>query len=537
MLEFIHEIAQNGQLLNKPAMPIPLFSSHYVSIFMHFLTILLSSRLDDTLGPDSLQFIINHAEIEVLVCSHDKLTNVFAILHSIPSLRVIVCIAESIPSTELIASICKNHQIEFFTWKETMEYGKANPIAFVPPNPESLATICYTSGTTGIPKGALLTHRNLSNPSGGLIQSGIPIYPTDIHISYLPLAHVYERAVVTVALSSGASVGFFSGDINQLMDDIAILRPTVFFSVPRLLNKIYTKLVQNTIEADGMKGYLSRRCFKTKLQNQIKYGKVTHPFWDLLICNKIRQVLGGRVRVMLSGSAPIEPAVVSFLSAAFCCYMFEGYGSTETCCFGALTFNNDFTTGHIGGPPYGCQLKLIDIPEMGYLTKDKQGPKGEICLKGPSIFKGYYKEKELTREALTVDGWFATGDVGHIREDGKLSLIDRKKNIFKLAHGEYIAPEKLENIYTANSPFIFQLFVYGDSLKSYLVAIVVLDPEIKSKLNNAISKSVVLKDMERIAQHNNLNSFEYIRNIHIESDPFTIENDFLTPTLKFFLKE
>ncbi len=132
---------------------------------------------------------------------------------------------------------------------------------------------------------------------------------------------------------------------------------------------------------------------------------------------------------MLSGSAPIEPCS-GFLSkcCAFCCYMFEGYGSTETCCFGALTFNNDFTTGHIGGPPYGCQLKLVDIPEMGYLTKDKQGPK-EKSPKGPFNLRDTTRKRSLQERLSLWMAGFATGDVGHIREDGKLSLIDRKKNI------------------------------------------------------------------------------------------------------------
>ena len=157
--------------------------------------------------------------------------------------------------------------------------------------------------------------------------------------------------------------------------------------------------------------------------------------------------------------------------------MFEGYGMTESACVISKTHEDDFTCGHVGSPVACCEVKLDSVPEMNYTTADKRHPRGEVCVRGPSVFKGYYKAQDKTDEVVDADGWLHTGDIGLWLPGGRLKIIDRKKNIFKLAQGEYVAPEKIENIY-ARSKFVAQSFVYGDSLTASLVAVVVPDEEV-----------------------------------------------------------
>lgn len=179
------------------------------------------------------------------------------------------------------------------------------------------------------------------------------------------------------------------------------------------------------------------------LENGCTY---THSVYDTLVFNKMRALIGGRVKGMVTGSAPISPEVLNFLKICFCAPIHEGYGQTESSAASSLTSAFDPVAGHVGGPLSCIRIRLKDIPEMNYFSTD-ENPRGEICYQGNSIFKGYYKNDEKTKEALSEDGWLASGDVGMVLPNGSMKIIDRAKNIFKLSQGEYIAPEKLENVY------------------------------------------------------------------------------------------
>jgi long-chain acyl-CoA synthetase len=183
---------------------------------------------------------------------------------------------------------------------------------------------------------------------------------------------------------------------------------------------------------------------------------------------------------MVTGSAPIDSAVLDFLKIVFCCPILEGYGLSETSGAATATDIQDGVPSHVGGPVETVKIRLRDVPEMNYLCTDKPYPRGEICFKGPIVFDGYYKRPDKTAEAFDHAGWFMTGDVGIIFPNGSVKIVDRSKNIFKLSQGEYIAPEKLENIFIM-SELVAQAFVYGDSLKNCIVAVIV--PEEKVVLN------------------------------------------------------
>jgi len=223
----------------------------------------------------------------------------------------------------------------------------------------------------------------------------------------------------------------------------------------------------------------------------------------------------------------------------------EGYGQTEGAAAGTLTMGGENTTGHVGNPNPSVEIKLIDVPEMDYLSSDKPYPRGEILIRGPSQFVGYYKMEDKTSETIE-DGWVHTGDVGAFLPNGTLRVIDRKKNIFKLSIGEYVAPEKIEQVYN-KVDFVAQSFVYGDSLKSNLVAIIVPDEEVVVPYckNNGISgdkleelckspalKETILKALAEEGKRSKLKGFENVRDIYLSSKLFSIENDILTPTFK-----
>ena len=263
---------------------------------------------------------------------------------------------------------------------------------------------------------------------------------------------------------------------------------------------------------------LVSRAVSSKL-HYLKEGQgFSHYIYDKLVFNKMKAMLGGRVRLMLTGSAPIAGDVLDFLKICFCCDILEGYGMTETCAGSVITYPGDPETGIVGGPVHNVKIRLRDIPEMGYLST-ADPPKGEICFWSPSVTKGYFLNPEKTAEAFHGD-WLLSGDVGLVQPNGALKIIDRAKNIFKLSHGEYIAPEKLENVYV-QSGFVGQCWVYGHSLRDHVIIFIVLDPQNLAKwaeensiennaeiLENDTLKLAVFADLCKLANANKFNSLE-----------------------------
>uniref|UniRef100_A0A9J8ANA3 Arachidonate--CoA ligase n=2 Tax=Cyprinus carpio TaxID=7962 RepID=A0A9J8ANA3_CYPCA len=390
-----------------------------------------------------------------------------------------------------------------------------------------------------IPKGAMITHGNIASNTSSVIkilEGYFVIHQEDVSISYLPLAHMFERMIQVSMFCHGARVGFYQGDISLLMDDIKTLKPTFFPVVPRLLNRIYDKV--SATHQRALLHYAVRR-----KQAELSSGVVrNNSVWDRLIFNKIQASLGGNLRFILTASAPISPTVLSFLRATLGCLIFEGYGQTE--CTAGCTFSmpGDWSAGHVGAPLPCAMVKLTDIPDMNYYAKNGEG---EICIRGHSVFRGYLKDEERTGETLDADGWLHTGDVGQWLPNGTLRIVDRKKHIFKLSQGEYIAPEKIENVYTRCVP-VLQVFVHGDSLQSYLIGVVVPDPEVfvdwakergivgsyEELCQNPDVKKAVLEDMTAVGKEAGLKSFEQVKDLYLHPDMFSVSNGLLTPTLK-----
>ncbi|XP_041317186.1 long-chain-fatty-acid--CoA ligase 5 isoform X2 [Pyrgilauda ruficollis] len=499
--------------------------------------------LYDTLGPEAIVYIVNKADISVVIC--DTPAKAEVLLKNCedkktPCLKIIVLM-------DLFDKELKDRGvkvgIEILSLQEIEELGRNNIREPVPPKPEDLSVVCFTSGTTGNPKGAMLTHQNVVSNAAAFLrctENTIECTSSDVAISYLPLAHMFERVVQTVIFSCGAKVGFFQGDIRLLTDDMKTLKPTLFPVVPRLLNRIYDKIQSGA--NTPVKNFLLKFAVFMKMA-EIKQGIIRNDsIWDKLVFKKVQENMGGRVRIMVTGAAPISPSVLTFLRAALGCQIFEGYGQTECSAGSTFSMPGDWTTGHVGAPLACNIIKLDDVEEMSYFSSNNEG---EVCIKGPNVFKGYLKDPEKTAEAIDKDGWLHTGDIGKWLPNGTLKIIDRKKNIFKLAQGEYIAPEKIENVYI-RSPTVAQVFVHGESLRSYLIGIVVPDaemlPEFAAKLGvkgsfeelckNPVMKKAILDDMIRLGREAGLKSFEQVKDLYIHTELFSVENGLLTPTLK-----
>uniref|UniRef100_A0AAX7T0W7 Long-chain-fatty-acid--CoA ligase n=1 Tax=Astatotilapia calliptera TaxID=8154 RepID=A0AAX7T0W7_ASTCA len=486
---------------------------------------LVSVPLYDTLGTEAISYIIDKASISTIVCDvMDKVNLVLDCINNTKhSVRTIV-LMES-PNTSLIE---RGQQAGIHILSLMLSVMLSDPFlppSLQPPQPKDMAVICFTSGTTGKPKGAI--------PS--------LLLPNDIHLSYLPLAHMFERVVQGVMLIHGARIGYFQGDIRRLSDDMKVLKPTVFPVVPRLLNRMYDKIFG--LANSPWKRWLLEFAFKRKHSEIMKGIIRKDSIWDKLIFNKVQASLGGCVRLMITGAAPISPVVLTFLRAALGCQFYEGYGQTECTAGCTVTMPGDCTAGHVGAPLPCNIVKLVDVPEMNYLAENGEG---EVCVKGTNVFQGYLNDPERTAETIDADGWVHTGDIGKWLPNGTLKIVDRKKHIFKLAQGEYIAPEKIENIYM-RSDAVAQVFVHGDSLQACLVAVVVPDPDFLSDwtrrtlglqgnylelCGRAEVKAAILEDMLRLGKAGGLKSFEQVKAICIHTELFSIENDLLTPTMK-----
>ncbi|XP_048190144.1 long-chain-fatty-acid--CoA ligase 6 [Perognathus longimembris pacificus] len=499
--------------------------------------------LYDTLGPGAIRYIINTAGICTVIV--DKPQKAVLLLEHVerkdtPGLSLIILME---PFDEALRERGQKSGVVIQSMQSVEDCGRENRQAPVPPQPDDLSIVCFTSGTTGNPKGVMLTHGNVvADFSGFLKVTEKVIFPRqdDVLISFLPLAHMFERVIQSVVYCHGGRVGFFQGDIRLLSDDMKALQPTIFPVVPRLLNRMYDKIFS---QADTpLKRWLLEFAAKRK-QAEVRSGIIrNNSIWDELFFNKIQASLGGRVRMIVTGAAPASPTVLGFLRAALGCQVYEGYGQTECTAGCTFTTPGDWTSGHVGAPLPCNLIKLVDVEELNYWTHKGEG---EICVRGPNVFKGYLKDEDRTKEALDSDGWLHTGDIGKWLPEGTLKIIDRKKHIFKLAQGEYVAPEKIENIYIRSEP-VAQIYVHGDSLKAFLVGIVVPDPEVmpswaqKRGIEGAFTelctskelKKAILDDMVRLGKESGLYSFEQVKAIYIHCEMFSVQNGLLTPTLK-----
>ncbi|KAL4938676.1 hypothetical protein BDV06DRAFT_200432 [Aspergillus oleicola] len=526
---------------------------------------LYSVSIYDVLAADATEYIINDAELSCVVASLPHIPTLIKLKPVLPNLKIIVCL-DSLDAGEpagnskraLLESMAAGHDLTIYSMDQVEALGAAANRPLNIPKPSDIVTINYTSGTTGNPKGVVLTHENaVAAASSALV--AIPQAREDTFPSYLPLAHIFERLTEHAALWSGARIGYFHGNILELVDDLKVLKPTGFVSVPRLYSRFGTAIRAATLEAPGFRGALSNHIVSAKTANlknpDPSKATVRHALYDRIWARKVAAAIGlERVKTMISGSAPLDPSLHNFLRVAIGADFSQGYGLTETYAMACVQSINDLTSGNCGRVAPCTEVCLLSLPDMEYSVEDKPFPRGELLLRGPNVFSGYLKNPEETSKAMTEDGWFRTGDVAKIDDKGRIVIIDRRKNVLKLAQGEYISPERLEGIIASELGYLAQSYVHGDSVQTFLVGIFGVQPDmfatfaskelgrtidaadipaIKAVLNDNKIKKAVLEDLERVAKKNKLAGYERVKNIALMYEPFSVENNLLTPTLKF----
>jgi len=475
-----------------------------------------------TLAEDDICFILKDANIKTLFVHDkilfDKLNNILSDIHQ----ELKIFLFDEAPGLP--------------HWHEIIELGKKHPDIDLQKHkdnvtPDDLLTLIYTSGTTGTPKGVMLTHHNLVSN----VLSASEMYPEHFSkaLSFLPLSHIFERMVIYLYLYRGSSI-YYAESIDTIVADINEVKPHGFTTVPRLLEKIYDRIVAKGQELTGIKRHL----FFWALHLGLRYELAEKNGWwyelQLWIANKLifskwRKALGNHIMVIVSGGAALQPRLARIFWAAKI-PVIEGYGLTETSPVisvnGLREGDTKFTT--VGKPIGGVEVKIA--------------PDGEILCKGPNVMKGYYNHPDLTAEAIDTDGFFHTGDIGELVDGTYLRITDRKKEIFKTAGGKYVAPQALENKFK-ESIFIEQVMVFGENRKFPAAFIVpafdvlkgwCADKNITYTTSTEMIKNpaVITKYQREIERYNaSFGQWERVKKFELLPKEWSIDGGELTPKL------
>jgi long-chain acyl-CoA synthetase len=421
--------------------------------------------------------------------------------------------------------------------------------------PDTTMTICYTSGTSGNPKGVMISQRNMIVSLETIIRdTGVPLDEYGAHLSFLPLAHIFERIIISGFMISAARIGFISTNVKNLVEDMSIFGPTIVCLVPRVMQTIRTKIFDSFNSLNLWQKELAYKAYYTKLENFRKYGIINHVIYDQIIFKKVRNMFGGKVKCLLSASAPMQKELADDFKIFFSVPIIEALGMTELSGASFCTNTKDLTNLTTGGVTGGAKLILRSVPELNYYVDDIidgiECPAGEICVKGPMVFQGYYKNDEENNKSFDKDGYFHTGDVGRLFPNlgNGLRVVDRVKEIFKLSQGEYIVPAKLESIYY-QCPYIKQIMVYGNSNMNNIIAIIQPDlerfsnefgisiDELSKDEENPKLKELIRKDLERYALEAKFNGLEKVKYMILTFEVFTVNNGCMTPTMKIVRKK
>ena len=513
-----------------------------------------------TLGQDAFKYICEQTKIKTIMVSPDlvKLLCDYKQKFKLEQLSIAILFDMTTDcDSEAEKQKLKTAGFTVFSFKDDLmkENKKINNSDLEISKPDTIMTICYTSGTTGNPKGVMLCQRGLICVlETCLYAASIPLNEFSCHISFLPLAHIFERLVISSFMGKAAKVGFISGSVRTtLLEDMNLLGPTLLFTVPRILQTIRMKIFDGFNSLKEWKKKIAYKAYHTKLENYKKYGIITHAIYDNLIFKKVRAMFGNRIKAILCASAPMPKELADDIKIFFSVPVIEGLGMTELSGSAFATNYHDLTNYTAGGVIGGAKMIIKSVPELGYSVNDVidgiKCPAGEICVKGPLVFKGYYKNDEENKKSFDKEGYFHTGDVGRLFPNygNGIKIIDRVKEIFKLSQGEYIIPSKLESIYL-QSPFIQQIMVYGNSLMNNIIAIIcpdqkhcadALDISVEDLTKNEESlelKNLILKDLLKLAIEASFNGLEKIKYAIITFEGFTVNNNCMTPTMKIIRK-
>lgn len=513
-----------------------------------------------TLGPTAIAHGLNESEVTHIITSKDLLQNrLKKILCDVPRLQYIIVVDNKPTSwTDLPREIVVRNMDsvkEIGSKPDNLSVDRRQPV------PSDIAVIMYTSGSTGIPKGVMISHGNIIACITGMAERVPNLNETDTYIGYLPLAHVLELSAELVCLSHGCRVGYSSP--QTLADqstkikkgskgDASVLKPTLMAAVPEIMDRIYKNVMTKVEEMSKFQRTLFVLAYNYKME-QISKGYST-PLCDRFVFRRVRALLGGHTRLLLSGGAPLSAATQRFMNICLCCPVGQGYGLTETCGAGTISEVWDYSTGRVGAPLVCSDIQLKDWEEGRYHSTDKPNPRGEILIGGPNVAMGYYKNASQNQDDFYVDEkgqrWFCTGDIGEFHPDGCLKIIDRKKDLVKLQAGEYVSLGKVEAV-LKNCPLIDNICAYANSDQSYVISFVVPNQKLLTALakqiqvngsweeicNSAQMEKEVLRVIKEAAISGKLEQFEIPKKIRLSSEPWTPETGLVTDAFKLKRKE
>ncbi|HWC26407.1 MAG TPA: long-chain fatty acid--CoA ligase [Solirubrobacteraceae bacterium] len=481
-----------------------------------------------TNSPDECQYVLEHSGATALFCEDDEqLAKIAEVRDALPELRHLLRFegegGDALTLDELRAA-----------GAEVSDGDLDSRIGAI--GASDVATIVYTSGTTGPPKGCMLTHGNLRADLDGVRQRLEIADGDDVIYVFLPLAHVLTRIVQLFAVDAGAEMAYWRRDPKQIVDDVQVIKPTHLPSVPRIFEKIHTAATAKAEQASGVKAALFHwavgvgREMARREDGAGRPGlvhKAQHVLADRLVLHKIRDLFGGQLKLALSGAAPIDTDILEFFRAAGV-WVLEGYGMTENCAVETLNTIEEHKFGTVGRPLPGCEVRIADD--------------GEVLMRGPNVFVGYFRDEEATRETL-VDGWLHSGDLGEIDADGYLRITGRKKDLIVTSSGKNIAPSNIEQAIKL-CRWVSQAVVYGDR-RPYLTALLTLDPDEAGALAEHVGASS--KDPAALAQdpavraelqaavdeaNKKFARIEQVKRFTVLERDLSQDDDELTPTLK-----
>ena len=367
---------------------------------------------------------------------------------------------------------------------------------------DTLALLIYTSGSTGTPKGAMYTAKTVANSwrQASMMVWGNGGATPSITLNFMPMSHMMGRGVLYMTLGAGGTAYFVArSDLSTFFDDLASVRPTQLGFVPRIWDMVFQQ-------------------FQSEVDRRVVEGADRCVVEAQVLAQMRRNLLGGRFVSAVTGSAPISAEMKAFVESLLEMHLIDGYGSTEA---GAV-----FVDGQVQRPPV-IDYKLLDVPELGYFGTDRPHRRGELLVKSETMFPGYYKRPEITAEVFDAEGYYRTGDIVAELGPDRLAYIDRRNNVLKLSQGEFVTVSKLEAVF-GDSPLVRQIFVYGNSARSYLLAVIVPTQDALARHGVDELKPLIGASLQDVAKAANLQSYEIPRDFFIETTPFTLENGLLT---------
>ncbi|HEX6938922.1 MAG TPA: long-chain fatty acid--CoA ligase [Longimicrobiales bacterium] len=483
-----------------------------------------------TLPPNQIAFLLQDSATRlVFVSTAEQLAKIVEIWPELPALEHVVVFDAVEVEDERVKSL--DSMLELGRKEEEAGRGRDFRARALEAAPDDVATIIYTSGTTGRPKGVMLTHQNIYSNTRA-VEGAVDITAADVALSFLPLSHILQRTVDYVLFDRGVSIAYVAS-FDRVAQSMLEVRPTVVVSTPRVYEKVYAKVMA----ARGVKRRLVRwaqrvgqRWADARLGGRRPglWLRVRHALADALVFAKIREAVGGRIRFFISGGAPLNPDIARFFYSAGVLIL-EGYGLTETSPVTNVNTPTEFRLGTVGKPVPGTEIMIA--------------ADGEILVRGPQVMKGYFNQPEATAEVIDEDGWFHTGDVGEIDEDGFLRITDRKKDLIVTAGGKNVAPQPIENAIKA-SRYVLEAVMLGDR-RPYPIVLVVPDfeqliPWAKAQGITETRPGELIRDArvrrkveEEVARRlTGFARYEIPKKVGLLEDEFSIERGELTPTLK-----